>query len=426
MIKRKLFENIKNHLGQKEITLLVGPRQAGKTTLMEMLKENLEQQGARTLYLNLDIEWDQIHFESQAALVRKLELEIGHNHGYVFIDEIQRKENAGLFLKGIFDLKLPYKLIVSGSGSLELKEKIHESLVGRKRLFVLSTLNFEEFVHYKTDYKYENSFREFCSLEKDKINQLLSEYINFGGYPRLVLETRQEEKKQLIDEIYRSVIEKDISYLLNVEKSSAFSSMIRFIAAQTGNCINYSELSSTANISYQTVKRYLWYAQHIFLIDLLTPYATNIRTELSKAPIAYFLDLGFRSYALGRFGNLLNQTDFGFAFENFIYLLLKEKISLGSVQLNFWRSKDGAEVDFVLEQGDRLIPIEVKSGVLRGENVSRSFQSFIRKYGPKQGYVVTRNFSGTITVDKTTVRFTPFWELIGASDAPEFYEPIFE
>ena len=104
MIKRKLFPKLVDHLTQKEMSLIVGPRQAGKTTLMEMLKEYLENSGERTLFLNLDIEWDRPHFESQAALLNKIKLELGQKHGYVFIDEIQRKEDAGLFLKGLFDL----------------------------------------------------------------------------------------------------------------------------------------------------------------------------------------------------------------------------------------------------------------------------------------------------------------------------------
>lgn len=96
---------------------------------MEMLKADLDNRGERTLFLNLDIEWDRPHFESQAALVNKIELELGRKRGFVFIDEIQRKDDAGLFLKGLYDLNLPYKFIISGSGSLELKEKIHESFV---------------------------------------------------------------------------------------------------------------------------------------------------------------------------------------------------------------------------------------------------------------------------------------------------------
>jgi hypothetical protein len=91
MIKRKLLPELIDHLSQKEMSLIIGPRQAGKTTLMEMLKEHLDDSNKRTLFLNLDIEWDRPHFETQAALIKKIELEMGRQRGYVFIDEIQRK-----------------------------------------------------------------------------------------------------------------------------------------------------------------------------------------------------------------------------------------------------------------------------------------------------------------------------------------------
>lgn len=161
MIKRKLFAELKTHLLKKEISFIVGPRQAGKTTLMLLLKEYLEKRGEKTLFLNLDIEQDKEFFTSQVKLIRKIELELGKERGFVFIDEIQRKEDAGLFLKGIYDMNLPYKFIVSGSGSVELKEKIHESLTGRKRIFELSTLSFEEFTNFKTEYRYEKKVVRF-------------------------------------------------------------------------------------------------------------------------------------------------------------------------------------------------------------------------------------------------------------------------
>jgi len=110
MIKRKLFEEPKSHVPKKEISFIVGPRQAGKTTLMLMLKDHLENKGATTLFLNLDIEQDKQFFSSQSKLIRKIELELGKKEGFVFIDEIQRKEDAGLFLKGIYDMNLPTNL----------------------------------------------------------------------------------------------------------------------------------------------------------------------------------------------------------------------------------------------------------------------------------------------------------------------------
>src|SRR3989344_4067836 len=143
MIKRQIMMELEKHLATKEITLIVGPRQAGKTTLLLLLKESLEKRGAKTLLFNMDIENDQRHFINQEALVSKIKLEFGSDSGTVFIDEIQRKADAGLFLKGLYDMRLPYKFVVTGSGSLELKEKIHESLAGRKLIFELGTLTFE-------------------------------------------------------------------------------------------------------------------------------------------------------------------------------------------------------------------------------------------------------------------------------------------
>jgi predicted AAA+ superfamily ATPase len=412
MIERKLISDLVTHLSQKEISIIMGPRQSGKTTLMEMLREHLDKRGERTLYLNLDIEWDRPHFESQSALLRKIELELSNQRGYVFIDEIQRKENAGLFLKGLFDLKLPYKFIVSGSGSLELKEKIHESLVGRKRLFELTPITFDEFIHHKTGYKYKGNLAEFLEIEKDKTQQLLIEYMNFGGYPRVVLASEQTEKVQIIDEIYRSILEKDIAYLLKVDKTDAFSALIKILSSQIGNLINYSEVSSTLNISYQTVKKYLWYSQKIFLLEFISPYARNVRKEITKSPVPYFWDLGLRNYALGIFGHLASPFEGGFIFENLVFLLLKEQIKLRATKLNFWRTKDKAEVDFVLESGRNVVPIEVKYKSLKKEEIPRSLRSFIEKYSPDEAYIVNLDYSNTLKINETTLFFLPYYELL--------------
>ena len=420
MIERNLFTELVSHLSQNEISIIIGPRQCGKTTLMEMLREHLDKRGERTLYLNLDIEWDRPHFDSQAALVRKIELELSRQRGYVFIDEMQRKENAGLFLKGLFDAKLPYKFIVSGSGSLELKEKIHESLVGRKRLFELTTITFDEFIHHKTDYKYKENFAGFVEIEKDRTRQLLIEYMNFGGYPRVVLASEQTEKVRMIDEIYRSVLEKDIGYLLKVDKTDAFSTLIKILSSQIGNLINYSELSSTLNISYQTVKKYLWYSQKIFLLELISPYARNVRKEITKSPVPYFWDLGLRNYALGIFGHIDSPSEGGFIFENLVFLLLKEQAKLGTTKLNFWRTKDKAEVDFIMESGRNVVPIEVKYKSLRKEEIPRSLRSFIEKYSPDEAYIINLDYKNKVKINKTTLFFFPYYELLYKNLAPKF------
>ena len=412
MIKRKLFKELVEHLPRKEISVIVGPRQAGKTTLMEMLRDRLIQEGERSLFLNLDIEWDRPHFESQAALLQKIELELGKEKGVVFIDEIQRKENAGQFLKGLYDLKLPYKIVVSGSGSLELKEKIHESLAGRKRLFELTTVSFEEFVDYKTDYRYEGRLADFLRIEKETGLRLLAEYMNFGGYPNVVLAPDIGEKLRIIDEIYRSVLEKDIAILLKVAKTDAFGGLLKLMADQIGSLANFSEISSTLGLSHQTVKKYLAYAEKIFLIRLVHPFARNIRKEISKSPVPYFWDLGLRNYILGIFGRVETPSEMGGLFENLVFLLLNERIRFQPAKLNFWRTTDKAEIDFIVEYGRRLFAVEAKYKHIKQEKVPAAMRSFTKKYRPDRSMIVNLDYRGSMTIEESDVRFVPFYELL--------------
>lgn len=422
MIQRRLFHSLIEHLGQKEMSLIVGPRQAGKTTLMTMLRNYLVDRGENTLFLSLDFESDQPFFSSQRDLVNKCRLEIGDNHGFVFIDEIQRKENAGLFLKGLYDMGLPYKFILSGSGSLELKEKIHESLVGRKRIFELNTVSFEEFAHFKTDYRYQESLHAFFQIEKVRGKELLLEYLNFGGYPRLLLEPKVEEKRKLMDDIFRSYLERDIGYLLKVEKTEAFSALVKVLASQVGKLINYSELSTTLGLSAKTIKNYLFYIQKTFIIDLVSPYYRNVRKEITKSPVCYFYDLGLRNYALGLLGHLLQPLELGFVFQNFVFTLLKEHTAFSPAKIHFWRTKDRAEVDFVIDLGKMVIPIEVKYKELRLPTIGRSLRNFVNRYKPEQAWVINLSMEDELRVGKTVVRFLPFWEFldVGAESISEF------
>jgi len=412
MIKRKLINELKNHLPSKEISLIAGPRQAGKTTLMKELMSFLEQQDKKTVFLNLDYEPDKVHFSTQSALINKLKLELGAEPGYVFIDEIQRKEDAGLFLKGIYDLGLKIKFIVSGSGSLELKEKIHESLAGRKRLFELNTVSFEEFANHRTSYRYENNLGDYFNIEKDRTKALLDEYMNFGGYPRVVLEDKIREKAMIMDEIYRSYIEKDISYLLKVDKPESFSKMIKLLSSQVSGLLNYSELASNSGISVPTLRNYLWYAEKTFVINQITPYFSNRLKEITKSPIAYFTDIGMRNYMIGLFGNLQNPAEGGHLFQNLIHNILHERFRFSPVSLHYWRTIDKAEVDFVIKKGETVIPLEVKYSALKKPELGRSFHNFIEKYNPAEAFLVNLDLKAEIKIKNTHVKIIPFYELL--------------
>lgn len=409
VIQRSQLELLRSDLQRKEITLLVGPRQAGKTTLMKQLQQELADRKEAVLYLNLDIESDAVYLQSQQALLNKIRLELGDT-GYVFVDEIQRKEDAGLYFKGLYDMDLPYKFVLSGSGSIELKEKIGESLAGRKLVVPMDTVSFEEYLDYRTDYKYSGRLDMFLSIEKEKGNFLLQEYLTYGGYPAVVTARTEEEKARIMDEIYSAYVTRDISALLGMQQPEYYNRMLRLLAAGAGGLVNVSRLAADAGLSVPTIHKYLWYAENTFVLKAVRPYSGNRMKEIVKAPVYYFTDLGFRNYMLGSFQYNAGIRD-GFAFQNFIFRILNKTVRNSAATLHYWRTTDGAEVDFVIDRTREVIPIEVKYADLKGTTLSRSFRSFVEKYKPRKAFVVNLSYKDMLKLGDTEVYFVPYYEL---------------
>lgn len=410
MIKRYNYSRINHSLDKREISILVGARQVGKTTLLKKILADLSSQNKPVLYLNLDIESDATYFTSQQNLLNRIRLDIGDQSGYVCIDEIQQKEDAGRFMKGLYDMNLPYKFIITGSGSLELKEKVGEALTGRKDLLEMDTVSFREFVDYRTKYKYTDRLDDYFSVETEKTHALMDEYLIFGGYPKIVTSDNIQLKTDVMNEIFSSYITKDISYLLEVRATDKFTKMIKLLAVQSGGIINYAQLASDTGVSVDTLKNYLWYAEKTFIISIVKPFFTNTKKELTKSPVVYFHDLGMLNFASGNFAQI--NTDKAFVFQNFVFNLLRKTFQTVLNPVQFWRTKDKAEVDFVVQQNGDVIPVEVKFSKLKKTAITRSFRSFINRYQPRKAMVVNISLDETITLDKTQIEFIPYWKLV--------------
>ena len=408
MIKRNIKNRIVKSLELREVSIVIGARQIGKTTILKDIIADLRNVGNKVLYFNLDIEDDSKHFSTQQQLLNKIELEVGQEKAYIFIDEIQQKEDAGRFLKGIFDMGLAYKFIVTGSGSIELKEKISEALTGRKYLIEMKPVTFIEFVNYKTQYKYEERIEKFFEIEKEKNRLLLNEYLAFGGYPAVITADTIERKHEIMNEIFVSYITKDISFLLGVRFPDKFIKMIKLLAVQSGGIVNYSQLAQDTGIRTETLKTFLWYAEQTFIIKIIKPYYTNQKKELTKSPTIYFNDLGMLNFSKNNFNGEMQD---GMVFQNFVYSILDERFSHGLFRINYWRTKDKAEVDFIIHSKSGLIPVEVKYKEMTKLVVSRSFRSFLKSYNPRNAYIVNLDSEDAELIDNTEVKLIPFWKL---------------
>jgi len=416
-IKRKEYQKIKKHLEQPEITLITGSRQAGKTTIIKELQGELETKGQKTLFLNLDIESDLSLLESQEKFLFALKNQVGELKSYIFIDEFQRKENGGKFLKGIYDMNLPYKFIVTGSGSIELKEQVHESLAGRKRVFQIGTLTFEEYLNFQTHYEFEDKLEAFAKIYPERIYQYLLNYITFGGYPKLAMVDRTDEKRMLLEEIYNSYLIKDITALLNIDKTNSFQKLVENLSILEGRLVNLSKLASNIGIATQTLEKYLWYLENTFIITIVRPFSENPLKEIHKSYTYYFNDIGLKNLISSNFNDPANRVDLGFDFQNFVFLELKDRLKdKQPLSINFWRTQDGAEVDFVVKQGKTVTGVECKFSDFVKPEYTRSMHSFIDKYKPENMFVVNKNFESIEKIKDTNIRFLPYYkisELVG-------------
>ncbi len=411
-IQRDLLAKVRAHLQEPEITLVVGPRQAGKTTLLRALADELKRQGETVLFFNLDIDRDASYFQSQSRLVERIRFFAGAQKAYIFLDEIQRLSDAGLFLKGLFDRGLPYKWIATGSGSLELKESIAESLVGRKRNYYLTTVSVREYLDYATNYLYQGRLPEWCIQDEQGADQLLIRYLTMGGYPRVLTSTGFTSKKAALAEIFQGYIERDITALLKLEKSQSFVRLLQLLASHSGQHINFHDLSIKSELSLPTLKKYLWYSEKTFVTASVSPFFRNKEKEITKAPQYYFYDHGLRNFLLDTWSIEERPEDFGFLFQQLVFHLLQQYYENSVASIHYWRTQNQAEVDFVIDLGRGLLPVEVKFGKKERMSMQRSMRSFIQKYQPEEAWVITRHLEDVQQVDKTTVRFRPWYSLM--------------
>ena len=178
-----------------------------------------------------------------------------------------------------------------------------------------------------------------------------------------------------------------------------------------GSIINYSTLATDVGISLPTLKKYLWYAENTFIIKTVNPFFKNKRKEIKKSQTIYFNDLGLMNFALNQFGNDVAILNSGHLFQNMIFTIFLEIFYNRFYSIHYWRTSDRAEVDFVINTGDQILPVEVKFSKLKTNQISRSYRSFIDTYQPQKGYIVNLNYENEIRINQTVIKFIPFYKL---------------
>lgn len=353
MVRRKKITTIANHISKKEFTILIGQRQIGKSTLLLQLYQEMKDNNRIAYFLNLDRKniLDELN-ENPENLFKICPLQ-DKKRIIVFIDEIQYLDDATTFLKLLFDeYSSQLKIIATGSSAFYIDKQFNDSLVGRKKIFQMGTLDFEEFLLFKGR---KDLMNEVLKLKNKKITKsihenllwsYMDEFVNYGGYPAVVLENNIEAKMELLKEIRDSYIKRDVLES-GVSDQGKFYRMLVLLASQSGNLLNVNEIANTLRITNATVENYLYILQKCFHITLVKPFYNNLRKELTKMPKVYLNDLGLRNVLINYFSPIEQRADKGEVLENLVFRLISERYD--EDQIKYWRTADGNEVDFIIE-----------------------------------------------------------------------------
>jgi predicted AAA+ superfamily ATPase len=324
---------------------------------------------------------------------------------YLLLDEFHYAPDGGKNLKFLYD-HFSAKILITGSSATELSIQSIRYLVGRIFVFNLYPLTFEEVLAYQ-----EPKLHGFLSKRSEpgpeiieRINRYYAAYLIYGGYPRVVLSPTNEEKKMVIKNIFNTYLLREVKQILNYPDEFKLTKLIQALALQIGGTVNYNELSTLTGFKYKELHEAISILEKTFIIARSIPYYRNKRVELVKSPKFFFLDNGFRNVAINNFLPLSSRPDAGALNENFVATELINR----DYQLRYWRTKSKAEVDFIVEDQNEIIPVEVKTH-LNQIAVARSFRSFLDKYSPSRGFVASNSLLKKTTIAKTSVSFVPHW-----------------
>ncbi len=343
MYNRIISKQIEDKFFKGKAIIIVGPRQVGKTTLsLEILKKHNEE---NIVKFNCDNPSDRESLDNKDL---EFLIKVIGKAKIIFIDEGQKIKTIGQTLKLLVDhFGESRQILVTGSSSFNLIDQTSEALTGRKFVYHLYPLSFEEIFQKKNilDFKKE-----------------LEVFMIFGNYPEITKEQTNEERIERLKNLTSSYLYKDILELQNVKNPDILRKLLKALALQIGSEVSYTELASLIGVDRKTIERYIDLLEKNFIIFRLSPYFRNKRKAISKLKKIYFYDLGIRNAIINNFNFFDSRNDQGQLWENLAIIERMKYQEYHKIYSNnyFWKAYNGAEIDFVEERGEKLYGFELK------------------------------------------------------------------
>jgi len=352
MIERLLKEQINKKLWRGKVIIIVGPRQVGKTTLLQMLTKDSDR---RVLVWNCDepdVRRKLTEPSSTALGAETSEADL------ILIDEAQRVQNIGITLKLLVDNFPDKQVVVTGSSAIELSNSINEPLTGRKYEYVMFPFSSEELI------------REFGATDE---RRLLERRLLYGSYPEVV--NHPGEERETLTNLVSSYLYKDIFSFQDVRKPEIIEQLLQALALQIGSEVSFSELGRLLGLNSITIQRYIDLLEKSYVVFHLRSFSRNVRSELKKSRKIYFYDNGVRNALLGDYKPLELRNDIGGLWENY---LISERMKHNTYNAfygksYFWRTQQQQEVDYIEDYDGVLHTYEFKWSSSKQPRLTETF-----------------------------------------------------
>lgn len=337
-LQKTIISQLKSH---NRGIVIFGPRQVGKTTLVQNIIRKLN---LKTLQINGDTSLYTDVFSSQD--LSKLKSAVS-GYELLFIDEAQRIDKIGINIKLLRDHIPQLKIIATGSSSLDLASTVKESLVGRVWNYTLYPISFLELSSMYNSYALQSQ---------------LEQRLVFGSYPYIFSLEADQVKIEYLQNVTDAYLYKDILELSGIKNSRKIRDLLKLLAFQIGYQVSLAEVGNQLDMSKDTVSRYIDLLEQSFVVFRLSGFSRNLRKEVRKMDKIYFYDLGIRNAIISNFNYLKGRNDSGQLWENFLIVERIKKHSYTKIYGNsyFWKTHTGAELDFVEEREGELFGFEFK------------------------------------------------------------------
>lgn len=376
---RLIEPKIRENLDSDEAVILTGMRRTGKTSLAKKIFDDLPK---NKIWFDFENPLDVRYFEDidyndvYVNIANKGDLDKSKRI-YVFIDEVQHYPEISKIVKYLID-HYKVKFFLTGSASYYLKNLFPESLAGRKIIFELYPLDFEEFLIFKKEniekYREIKNKKIINRLDYEIYDKYYEEFLEWGGFPAVVLAEGRGKKEQMLKDIFSSYYQNEIVSLADYRKNEKIRDLILLLASRAGSQLDLVKLSQELGIARVTVYSYLAFLQATYFIHLISPFSKSIDREVSGAQKVYFCDNGILK--------IIAKLNIGQIFENSIYNQLKIK-----GDLNYFRKPSGAEIDFIL---DKKTAFEVKATATM--SYMNDFKKSMETAKLKEGCIISKNF----------------------------------